>query len=59
MNDDNLTVVLDNGSGMVKAGFAGEETPQCVFPAIVGRPRRGMEIMKGVDVKPEYLGEEA
>ena len=33
------TVVIDNGSGMVKAGFAGEEAPRCVFPAIVGRPK--------------------
>jgi actin-related protein len=36
---ENTVVVLDNGSGMVKAGFAGEEAPQCVFPAIVGRPK--------------------
>ena len=36
---DAQTVVIDNGSGMVKAGFAGEEQPRCVFPAIVGRPK--------------------
>ena len=33
------TAVIDNGSGMVKAGFAGEENPRAVFPAIVGRPK--------------------
>ncbi len=32
-------VVIDNGSGMVKAGFAGEDAPRAVFPAIVGRPK--------------------
>lgn len=32
-------VVLDNGSGMCKAGFAGDDAPRCVFPSIVGRPR--------------------
>lgn len=28
-------IVLDNGSGMIKAGIAGEEAPQAVFPSIV------------------------
>ena len=31
-------IVIDNGSGMVKAGFAGEDAPRAVFPAVVGRP---------------------
>jgi len=30
---------------MVKAGFAGEEAPQCVFPAIVGRPRNPGQVL--------------
>ena len=33
-------VVLDNGSGMCKAGMAGEDVPRGVFPSIVGRPKR-------------------
>ena len=37
--DDLPAVVLDNGSGMCKAGFAGDDAPRAVFPAIVGRPR--------------------
>ncbi|CAO3698217.1 unnamed protein product [Rhizopus microsporus] len=40
--DDVLTnqpVVIDNGSGVIKAGFAGEEQPKCFFPSIVGRPK--------------------
>ena len=32
-------IVCDNGSGMVKAGFAGDDAPRSVFPSIVGRPR--------------------
>ena len=36
---DQLCVVLDNGSGMVKAGFQGEEAPNSVFPSIVGRAK--------------------
>ena len=38
--DDEITaVVLDNGSGMCKAGFAGDDAPRAVFPAVTGRPR--------------------
>ena len=36
---DTPAVVIDNGSGMCKAGFAGDDAPRAVFPAIVGRPR--------------------
>ncbi|TYZ61394.1 hypothetical protein PybrP1_002641 [[Pythium] brassicae (nom. inval.)] len=36
MGDDMEAVVLDNGSGVVKAGFAGEDTPRAVFAACVG-----------------------
>ena len=32
-------LVIDNGSGMVKAGFAGEDAPRAVFPSVVGRPK--------------------
>nr|GMD68418.1 actin 4 [Ipomoea batatas] len=32
-------LVCDNGTGMVKAGFAGDDAPRAVFPSIVGRPR--------------------
>ncbi len=33
------SVVVDTGMGWVKAGFAGEDAPKAVFPAMVGRPR--------------------
>jgi actin len=56
--DENTVVVLDNGSGMMKAGFAGEEAPQCVFPAIVGRPKN-QSAMMGTNQKQEYIGDEA
>jgi hypothetical protein len=38
-DDDVAALVVDNGSGMVKAGFAGDDAPRAVFPSIVGRPR--------------------
>lgn len=37
--DDAVALVIDNGSGMCKAGFAGHDAPRGVFPSIVGRPR--------------------
>lgn len=39
MDDDVSALVVDNGSGMCKAGFAGDDAPRAVFPSIVGRPR--------------------
>ena len=38
MGDDNIALVLDNGSGMCKAGFAGEDIPRAIFPTVTGRP---------------------
>ena len=38
-DDDVTSVVIDNGSGMCKAGFAGDDAPRAVFPAITGKPR--------------------
>uniref|UniRef100_A0A3B3ZVG1 Actin n=1 Tax=Periophthalmus magnuspinnatus TaxID=409849 RepID=A0A3B3ZVG1_9GOBI len=31
-------VVVDSGSGLCKAGFAGDSSPHTVFPTVVGRP---------------------
>lgn len=33
--DQEEFVVLDNGSGFVKAGFSGEDLPRCVIPTVV------------------------
>ena len=38
-DDDVAALVVYNGSGMCKAGFAGDDAPRAVFPSIVGRPR--------------------
>ncbi|KAG7251562.1 hypothetical protein CRUP_016705, partial [Coryphaenoides rupestris] len=37
--EETTALVCDNGSGLVKAGFAGDDAPRAVFPSIVGRPR--------------------
>jgi actin beta/gamma 1 len=35
-DDEVAALVIDNGSGMCKAGFAGYNAPRAVFPSIVG-----------------------
>jgi len=51
-------VVCDNGSGTVKAGFAGDDAPRAVFPSLVGRPRH-TGVMVGMGQKDAYVGDEA
>ncbi|CAF2480274.1 unnamed protein product [Rotaria sp. Silwood2] len=51
-------IVIDNGSGMIKAGFSGEDAPRTVFPAVVGRSRYNT-IMTGIGQKESYIGDEA
>nr|O17502.1 RecName: Full=Actin, muscle; Flags: Precursor [Branchiostoma lanceolatum]CAA74013.1 actin [Branchiostoma lanceolatum] len=51
-------LVCDNGSGLVKAGFAGDDAPRAVFPSIVGRPRH-QGVMVGMGQKDAYVGDEA
>ncbi|XP_054431337.1 beta-actin-like protein 2 isoform X3 [Pteronotus mesoamericanus] len=39
-DDEELSaLVVDNGSGVCKAGFGGDDAPRAVFPSMVGRPR--------------------
>ena len=47
-------IVIDNGSGMMKCGFAGDDAPYSVFPSIVSRPK-----MVGTDQKDSCVGYEA
>jgi actin-related protein len=50
MGSASVALVVDNGSGMVKAGYAGDDAPKVVFPSIVGRPRH-KAIMVGMGQK--------
>lgn len=53
-----VPVVIDNGSGMCKAGLSGDDAPRSSFPSIVGRPKYE-NIMVGMNNKEAYVGEEA
>jgi len=57
-NEEATPCVVDNGSGMVKAGLSGEDAPTCVFPSIIGRPKH-KGIMVGMESKEMYVGDEA
>jgi len=57
-SDETNALVVDNGSGMVKAGFSGDDAPRAVFPSIVGRPRH-KGVMVGMGQKDAYVGDEA
>ena len=58
--DENRHIVCDNGSGMVKAGFSGDDAPRVVFPSIVGRPKAGVTpAMLGGSTKTNFVGDDA
>ena len=58
MDGDAHAIVCDNGSGMVKCGFSGDDAPRCVFPSIVGRPKTE-QAMLGSAKKEFYIGDDA
>eukprot|EP01053_Blabericola_migrator_P004282 Blabericola_migrator_1__4281@NODE_2312_length_2953_cov_108_588011_g1448_i0_p1_GENE_NODE_2312_length_2953_cov_108_588011_g1448_i0NODE_2312_length_2953_cov_108_588011_g1448_i0_p1_ORF_typecomplete_len377_score63_47Actin/PF00022_19/7_5e131MreB_Mbl/PF06723_13/3_8e06_NODE_2312_length_2953_cov_108_588011_g1448_i016802810 len=57
-DEEDIPLVIDNGSGLVKAGLAGEDVPSHVFPSIIGRPKHtGIMMVSGK--KDCYIGNEA
>merc|ERR1712125_118428 len=63
-NSDNMcdeeekpAIVVDNGSGMMKAGCSGEDAPKVTFSSVVGYPKQKTALV-GTD-KDYYIGEEA
>ena len=60
MADDEIqALVVDNGSGMCKAGFAGDDAPRAVFPTIASTPKQKSIVMVGFTPKQWYIGDEA
>ncbi|KAF9470883.1 actin 2 [Pholiota conissans] len=57
MEDDIAALVIDNGSGMCKAGFASDDAPRAVFPSIVGHHCYD-GVMVGMS-QDSYVGDEA
>ncbi|KAJ4461251.1 putative Actin; cytoskeletal 1A [Paratrimastix pyriformis] len=59
MNWDEIgnSVVLDNGTGTVKAGFSGDDSPLATIPTVLGRPKQAGTL--GTNEKELYIGNEA
>ncbi|XP_026405355.1 actin-1-like [Papaver somniferum] len=53
------TLVVDNGSETIKAGFAGDDAPKAVFPNTVGRPRGARVEVGRMGYQDPYVGDEA
>eukprot|EP00048_Salpingoeca_helianthica_P005293 m.86315 g.86315 ORF g.86315 m.86315 type:complete len:509 (-) comp13545_c0_seq2:299-1825(-) len=53
------TIVIDLGSGMIKAGFAGEDAPRWMFSSIIGHVQHErMDLEKHAHVKRDfYVGD--
>lgn len=60
INRDDLgpAIIIDNGSGVMKAGLASDEAPRAVFRNVVGKPKVP-GIMIGLDQKEVYVGTDA
>lgn len=54
----NQPVVIDNGSGIMKAGFAGDEATKATFPSFVGRPKH-TRVMAGAAEGDKFVGTKA
>ncbi|OMJ11902.1 Actin-related protein 3 [Smittium culicis] len=60
-------VVIDNGTGYTKMGFAGNTDPQFTIPTVIGLPnknskmtaRYGIASKRGIDDLDFYIGDEA
>lgn len=55
----NRPVVIDNGTGVLKAGFAGSNKPKCTFPSFVGRPKHVRVMLQSRVEGDTFLGKEA
>ncbi|CAG8502759.1 2801_t:CDS:2 [Ambispora gerdemannii] len=54
----NQPVVIDGGSGVIKAGFAGDDVPKCYFQSYVGRPKH-VRVMAGAVEGDVFIGRKA
>ncbi|EAQ85838.1 hypothetical protein CHGG_07091 [Chaetomium globosum CBS 148.51] len=54
----NVAVVLDNGSGNIRAGYSGESEPKVNFPSWVGRPKH-LRVLAGALEGEVFVGKKA
>lgn len=54
----NVPLVLDNGSGTIRAGYAGSDLPAAYFPSYVGRPKH-TRVLAGAVEGDVFIGPKA
>ncbi|KAC9307208.1 hypothetical protein R6Q59_003156 [Mikania micrantha] len=57
--DDIEPIVIDTGSGSMKAGFAGDDAPRVIFPTISGSPRYKTTGVMDHNNDNNFVGDEA
>lgn len=58
MEEENEPIVIDIGSGSLKAGFASDDAPKHNIPMVMGKPKSKGALI-GMDQKEWYIGNEA
>ena len=58
MEDEHEAIVIDIGTGHLKAGYCHEDAPKHNVPMVIGKPRNA-GVLVGMDQKDWYIGEEA
>ena len=58
MEEDNEPVIIDIGSGHLKAGFASDDAPKTLIPMVIGKPKN-KALLVGMEAKDSYIGQEA
>lgn len=51
-------IIIDNGTGYIKAGFSGTDSPAANFPSCIGKPKN-QGIMVGNQSQDYYVGSQA
>ena len=58
MEEDHEPLVIDIGTGALKAGFASEHAPKHNIPMVIGKEKYP-GILVGMDQKDDYIGNDA
>ncbi|CAH8592948.1 unnamed protein product [Heterobilharzia americana] len=56
LGPDNPPIVIDNGTGLLKVGYAGEMEPRAVVPMILGRPKH-MKLITEQNLDECFIGD--
>ena len=57
--EDVQTIVIDNGSFSIRAGFSGDEAPRSVFRNVIGKPKNKSQTYAIEKDKDVFIGEDA